>query len=366
MKKLMKTSGSILLLASIGGVIGYSAGYLIAINDLHFSRLDVIIFSLALIISYILHIIIHEAGHGIFGKLTGYKMISYRIFSFMWVWQKDGSIAYRRFKVPGTLGQCLMAPPLYEKGHFPFRFYLLGGVLTNLIFSAIVGILFLPHSLVAVAFVLTGVFIAITNILPMGFNDGMSLKIASSGEDQRCLLYIEFEANHQLNQGKTYLELPETFFELIPAKPRHTYFNDYQQFLRIARFSEEHNWSALNEQLESLWKRLDGMIPLYQIEIKKELIFSLSLSNTADQRLSQLWSNKQVQMSLKQPLMGNKRIKAAYYYYAENDSKKALDYLQAGKNLTSKSPNLGDATSELKLNNWLQEQILVGNESNFI
>ncbi|MBO0439650.1 hypothetical protein [Candidatus Enterococcus ikei] len=363
MKKKVKKVGSILIEMCLGSAGGYFSVYLILKNNVHFSGLDIVIFILALIISYIIHIIIHEAGHGIFGSMTGYKMVSYRIFSFMWVWQKDGSIAFRRFKVPGTLGQCLMAPPPYEKGSFPFYLYLLGGVLANLISSLIVGLLFVPHSMIAFAFVIAGGFIFITNTLPIGFNDGMSIKTASSSEQQQYLLYIQFEVNYQLNQGKTYIDLPESYFVLETAKPKQTYFNDYQQLLKIARFAEQHNWIELNKHMESLWSRLDDLISLYQVEVKKELIFALAITHPEDPRIANLWSDKKVKMSLKQPLMSNKRIEAAYYYFVENDDNAALDFLKAGKTLVHKAPNPGDAKAEMKLNDWLQEQIIISDNT---
>lgn len=359
MKKKGKKVGTILLTMALGAVGGYFGGYLIAKNNLLLSGSDLVIFIFALIISYILHIIIHEAGHAIFGKLTGYKMVSYRIFSFMLVWQNDGKIVFRRFKVTGTLGQYLMAPPTYVKGNYPFRLYLLGGVLANVISCGFIGILFGFDSLIGTAFISVGLFTAITNVVPIGFNDGMSLKVAASSEEQQFLLYTQFEVNYQLNQGASYLELPKSYFELVPAIPKQTYFNDAQQFLRVARFLEEQDWTQLNEQLELLWSRLDELISVYQVELKKELIFSLAITNPADSRLAQLWSDKKVKMSLKQPLMGNKRVAAAYYYFVENDAATALECLNAGKALVNKAPNLGEAKVELKLNDWLEERILV-------
>lgn len=359
MKKKVKQVGTILAMTGLGATIGYFGGYLI--EKTAFSGFDMVIFFLALVVSFIFHIIIHEAGHGIFGKLTGYKMVSYRIFSFMWVWQNDGSIVFRRLKVPGTLGQCLMAPPLYEKGKFPFRLYLLGGVLANLITSIIAIILFVPHSLIAATFVIVGLFMAVTNAYPFGFNDGMSLKVASSSEEQQYLLYIQFEVNYLLNQGMTYLELPNTYFEIVPSESSQTYFNEYQHFLQIARSAEAFDWQRLNDHVESLWKRLDDLIAVYQIEVKKELIFSLAITNPDDPRLSQLWSDKKVEMSLKQPLMGNKRIEAAYNYFVQKDTQAALDCLEIGKTLVDKAPNLGDAKVELKLNTWLYEKIFINN-----
>ena len=46
----------------------------------------------AIYVAIIVQIIIHEAGHLIFGQLSGYEFSSFRIFSFMWI-KKNGKIA---------------------------------------------------------------------------------------------------------------------------------------------------------------------------------------------------------------------------------------------------------------------------------
>ena len=66
----------------------------------------------------IFHTLVHEAGHLVFGLLTGYGFCSFRIFSFMWV--KDGEkLKLRRLSLAGTGGQCLMSPPDIKDGKMP-------------------------------------------------------------------------------------------------------------------------------------------------------------------------------------------------------------------------------------------------------
>ncbi|NLB40976.1 MAG: hypothetical protein GX815_01700 [Clostridiales bacterium] len=55
----------------------------------------------ALYIAIFLQIIIHESGHLIFGKMTGYQFSSFRIGSLMWV-KQDETINFRRFSLAGT------------------------------------------------------------------------------------------------------------------------------------------------------------------------------------------------------------------------------------------------------------------------
>ena len=83
-------------------------------------------------------LIIHEAGHLVFGWLSGYQFSSFRIFSFMWV-KEDGKLRLRRLSIAGTGGQCLMSPPNMADGRIPLVLYNLGGSIMNII----AGLLFL-------------------------------------------------------------------------------------------------------------------------------------------------------------------------------------------------------------------------------
>ena len=78
--------------------------------------------------SVLFSVITHELGHLIAGLLTGYRFVSFRIFSFMLV-RSEGKWKIRRMSVPGTGGQCLMAPPRKKNGYYPFALYNLGGIL---------------------------------------------------------------------------------------------------------------------------------------------------------------------------------------------------------------------------------------------
>lgn len=353
MKKVMKQLINILVMAIIGGFFGYYLGMGIGRGEI--SGTVIILTVLSFPVWFVAQIIIHEAGHALFGLLTGYRMVSFRIFSFMWVWQKDGKIVFRRHKIPGTLGQCLMSPPPYNEGKFPFRLYLMGGVLANLIFSLIIGILFTPGSLPATAFVIIGLFFALTNGIPSGFNDGATIRMASSSKEQAYLFYLQVEANYLFNLGKTYVDLPESYFDLVPEIPKRTYFNDYQAFLQLGLLFEQKNLVEYEERLEELWDRQDEMIPLYQIELKKTMLTWLCTNEPEDEWIPQLWNDKAVKTSLKQPRMGNRITEAAYYGFVEGNQEKAAALLTDGKALYDKAPNPAAAKLSLDEIEWLEQ-----------
>ena len=62
------------------------------------------------LIAFVVHIILHELGHFVFGRLTGYQLLSFRIFSTIF-YKNNGKIHKKKFAIRGTAGQCLMLPP---------------------------------------------------------------------------------------------------------------------------------------------------------------------------------------------------------------------------------------------------------------
>ena len=82
------------------------------------------------------HVIIHEAGHLVFGLLSGYSFTSFRIFSFMWI-KENGKLRLKRLSLAGTAGQCLMTPPELVDGKMPVVLYNLGGSIMNLLTGGI-------------------------------------------------------------------------------------------------------------------------------------------------------------------------------------------------------------------------------------
>ena len=87
-------------------------------------------------VSFIIHIVVHELGHLVFGLLTGYKFSSFRIGSLMLIKTED-KLKFCKYSLAGTGGQCLLMPPKNHKKK-PYILYNLGGIFFNLIFSAII------------------------------------------------------------------------------------------------------------------------------------------------------------------------------------------------------------------------------------
>ena len=149
--KLKKVLGALAFIGISGGIgflVGWISGGLledflggffeeyIFSDSWYIEIFKMILVALVFLIGYILHIFIHEGGHLIFGLLSGYEFVSFRVGSFVLI-REDGKFRFKRYNIPGTAGQCLMMPPEKKEGSFPFILYNLGGALTNIIVSFI-------------------------------------------------------------------------------------------------------------------------------------------------------------------------------------------------------------------------------------
>lgn len=173
-----------------------------------------------LFVSYVLQIAIHEAGHLVFGLLSGYSFSSYRIGSFIWK-KEGGKIKLKRFSLAGTGGQCLMVPPEMKDGKFPVILYNLGGSIANMVFSLIFLLMFfvtrnIPVLKLLFSFlIIFGAYNALVNGVPMRSagidNDGYNA--ISLGENLSALkaFWIQLRVNEQVSTCKT-REMPAEWF----------------------------------------------------------------------------------------------------------------------------------------------------------
>ncbi len=216
----------------IGLIPGFIAGFTLALLiDWAFGDISTPLYICALLGGFVVLVIAlffgiaaHEVGHLVFGLMTGYKFSSYRIFSFMWLKDKDGKIKLRRFKLAGTGGQCLMAPPDMTDGKIPTTIYNLGGIFTNLIFGAIFLILFFVFfnirilALAMMMFCMINLAFVFTNGIPMssGGIDNDAKNTISIRKDPKAMraFWIQMKINEEVSKGVYLRDMPKEWFEL--------------------------------------------------------------------------------------------------------------------------------------------------------
>ncbi|NLD17444.1 MAG: biotin--[acetyl-CoA-carboxylase] ligase [Tissierellia bacterium] len=164
------------------------------INGL-FISLSAIIAFVFLVISLGIHIIIHEFGHLVTGLISGYKFGFFRIWKYA-ISFDEGKMKIKNFHIPGSLGQCVMAPPEKVNGDFPYLLYNLGGIIFNGLFSIlslvlvfVIPINLLSTFLLALGFV--GLYLTFVNGYPFEHipNDGTNIKSLKRSDDSKEAFY---------------------------------------------------------------------------------------------------------------------------------------------------------------------------------
>lgn len=143
--------------------------------------------------SLLISVLVHEFGHLVFGKLSGYDLNFFRVFSWTFVkWKKR--VELRKLSIPGTAGQCLMVPTDPDKEEYPFILYNLGGIILNFIsiLIAICLILFvdLPEWVLLLGlFININVMLIFINSVPFATNDGANIKNLLKSSNARRVFY---------------------------------------------------------------------------------------------------------------------------------------------------------------------------------
>lgn len=181
------------------------------------------IFILGVYLAIFFHVIVHEAGHLVFGLLSGYKFSSFRIFSFMWIKDESGKTKFKKMSITGTAGQCLMLPPEEKDGKIPVVLYNLGGSFLNIIAGLIFLVVFLACGYtyfgVAMAlFALVGIATALINGIPMRLggvdNDGYNVISISKSREAARAFQIQLKVLEQLSRGVDIRKMPAEWFEI--------------------------------------------------------------------------------------------------------------------------------------------------------
>lgn len=167
-------------------------------------------------------LILHEAGHLVFGLMSGYRFCSFRVFSLMWA--KEGErIRLRRMAIAGTGGQCLMGPPEMKDGKIPMTLYNLGGSIMNLLTGAAALAAFFAalQGMGAALLLVTaavGLGIALMNGIPLHMgvmdNDGMNVVTLRRDAEAMRSFWIQMKVNELQTQGVRLRDMPEAWFAL--------------------------------------------------------------------------------------------------------------------------------------------------------
>lgn len=256
---------------------------------------DVIVLFVAVALAAYLQIILHEAGHLVCGLLSGYSFVSFRIGSITLLKDKDGKLRFKRFKLAGTGGQCLMSPPEnVPLDKIPTALYNAGGALVNLL-CAIVSLLLLkycggmPMALryFFAATMAIGFVFALLNGIPMKLggvaNDGYNILYLKRDKQAVKAFGVQLVVNEKLQNGMRLSMMPDELFDLGGD----INFSDPLQanvgLVRISRELDKGNIELAHEQFKELLNsHRKELLPLYRLEAGCELMFTSLVTDDKD------------------------------------------------------------------------------------
>ena len=245
------------------------------------------ILSLAFIyIAFMTSIIVHEAGHLIFGLLSGYGFCSFRIFSFLFIKTEEG-IRLKKYSIPGTAGQCLLMPPEKKKNKTPTILYNLGGSLLGVIgfiglMSIVKYVIDKPTLAVFVVCLATAnLSTALTNGIPLRTaainNDGMNIVSLLKDPDAIHDFQTHLLLNVESSKGVTVDEMPEEWFGMPRDEKLGNAMMATSAYLYCVRLFLLGKYDEARDKMEHLFEIDAALIGLYRAQLLADLAFIASI-----------------------------------------------------------------------------------------
>lgn len=331
------------------------------------SLLNFYIYFIIVIVGYLLHIIIHEAGHLVFGLITGYKFVSFRVGSLTLI-KENNKFKFKKFNIPGTAGQCLLMPPEIIDGVYPFVIYNLGGAIFNLIVSIItiyIGMKMQGESLLKGILVFSGfggLIAALTNAIPFKIggipNDGYNILTMLKDEEIRRAFHSQLLVNGLQSQGERIKDMDIGIFDLSEEADLSSPLNTAVVLMRHNYYLDNLDFQGAKEALDSLVPYIDKVVSLYKFEINIERMFLDLIGENNKEFIDDLY-DRDIKKYIKAAkyMLGKKRFMMAYEGFYNNDKEKALEYYEELKDLYNHYPVKGEAEMELMLGKLVKEKL---------
>ena len=285
--------------------IGLACGLLISFvlwSDVY-QLYEKILFAVGVFVLVYLSIILHEVGHLVCGLISGYRFSSFRIASLMWI-KHEGKIKLRRHSIAGTGGQCLMLPPENIEGNPPVVLYNLGGVIANLLLSAIYILLIFVSSgnlLAAFAFILGAVFsllLGVTNGIPMNIggiaNDGLNAFHLSKNPDAAKAFLAQLQMSAAQTQGIRISDMPDEWFSLPENADMQNIHMASIAVFSAGRALDRLDTVSAEKEINKLLTGGYNIIGLYKNLLKCDLVYARLVNKGREAEISSLLTLEQL------------------------------------------------------------------------
>lgn len=313
----------------------------------------------AMYIAMLIHMILHEAGHLLFGHLTGYRFSSFRILSHIWI-RQDGKLCHRRLSIAGTGGQCLMSPPPIVDGKLPVVLYNLGGSLSNIFVGSIsLGLYFLcmeiPFlSAILLIFALVGFLFGLLNGIPMRLgtvdNDGYNAWALTRSPAAMRAFWVQMKVNQMISGGQRLKDMPEEWFELPEGASLMNSMVAVLDVFACNRLMDQHDFAEADKQMERLLGTESGIVGLHRCMLLCDRLYmELIGPNRPEAVASFMTKHQQRFMASMKDFPPVLRTQYVYALLAEKDNEKAAQILHRFEKAAATYPYPNEVAAEREL-----------------
>lgn len=328
-----------------------------------------VVLLVAFYVSYLVQIIIHEAGHLIFGLMSGYEFVSFRIGSFTLI-REAGKFKMKKYMIQGTAGQCLLMPPEKKVEEVPYRLYHLGGILANTLVTlpllVIYGSIQLPKevSVILMIGISIGIICIMANGIPMKIsgiaNDGYNLMSLERDKTARISIYQSLRINGLQNEGMRLKEMPKEWFTLPKEADLNNPLNECIKIFEGNRYMDALDFNGARQVYEEVLEKADAILPIYKIEVQSELALIEILGENRKEEVEALLT-KEVKkyMRATKKMIDKKPLEYAYALYVKKDEEEAQKVWEDTMQLMHTYPSKGIIKSILELLEYIKQMQFV-------
>lgn len=318
--------------------------------------------AVGLLLGFFLSIAAHEAGHLVFGLMTGYGFVSYRVGSLTIV-RSDSKLKIRRMKLAGTGGQCLMSPPEMKDGKYPFVLYQLGGAIFNLVFSAVfISVAVAVSGPQALRVILADIGLinlatALTNGIPLRLgavdNDGRNALSLGKNSAALAAMHTQLSIAAAGAKGQRLRDMPEEWFTMPDEKDMDNTLVATIAVFRANRIMDSGDISGAEPLIRSLVGN-QAVIGLHRQLLACDLACADYLSGKKDEAERLLSASETVKIMQSMPdfpsVIRTRYFEALFGDFGPKDKRPEPEKLRERLEKIAKTyPNPADIESELEL-----------------